>query len=1198
MKKKRGLGFLGKRKLQLSLLKMKVTLLLLVVSALQSMADVYSQTAKYDISLSGGKLENVFKMIEQKGEFTFLYSIEDVDHVSSININVKQAGLKEVLDICLASTKLTYEINGRLVVIRVRDEKPEDKMMIIKGSVKDKKGEPLPGVTIIEKGTSVGVASGINGEFTFTTTKRDSVFLIFSFVGMKTKVILWKGQKELKVVMEEDAQEMDEVVVTGYQTVKKSNMAGSVSTVKAEDLILNGTQSLEQALQGKLPGVVITNQDGLVGTRQKVRVRGTSTLLGSQDPVWVVDGIIQQDPLPFKAEELTLFGKNQDNLDVIRNFVGSAISWLNPSDIKDITVLKDASATAIYGVKAANGVIVITTKKGEKGRLSINYTGNFSVGSKVTYDKLDLMNSKERIDVSKEIFEKGLVGKNSLEPIGFSGLLSQYLQEKISYDEFNAGVKKLEVVNTDWFDLLFENPFSHSHSLSVSGGSDKTTYYASFGMNMNNGTAKGNDSKSYSGSVSLNSMVTDQLQVSARVAGNVTTTNGFNKVDPYSYASTTSRVISAYDDNGELSYYRNRNGYRYNVLNELSNTGNKNTTSTLSANMQVIWEMLKGLKMESTFNYSYTSSYGESFATEYSNYIANIRGYEFGVYSSQDVEYQKSSLPHGGELTIAENRNATWTWKNMLSYVKNWDMHLLTVQVGQESSSSKYDGLAENMFGYIPSRGKAVVNPPAQIIKSMPNENEIIYGKNGLYDSQIYHRITDRKSNNLSFFGIMTYTYDERYVLNASIRTDASNRFGQDKSARYQPIWSVGLRWNLGREHFMESQDFLNEFSIRASYGVQGNASEAASPDLIAYIPSGATGVSSATGEYLLKMKSLPNPHLKWEKTKSYNLGADFVLWKNKISGTFEYWKKKGEDIIVNKEVPYENGVLSMPMNGGTMENSGWELGVSFAPVRTKDFVWSLSLNTSKTYNELTSELESNESWEKARSGSLYKKGYPVSAFWAFDFVGVSSKDGAPEFNLYDFENNPLADKDATQYMKYMGRMDPDFTAGMNTSFRYKTLTLSASFNIQLGGKKFLAPVFNSGMTNDLPSEYQNLPKDLVNRWREAGDEAHTQIPSLPDARRINSVIFPSGSTYTSAMYHFSNVRVAKASFRRCNNISLSYNMPSGLIAKYAKNIGFNFSVSNPFIIVSKDFNGKDPEVATGSQPISQNYTFSINVSF
>lgn len=206
--------------------------------------------------------------------------------------------------------------------------------------------------------------------------------------GEDRKEVVWKGQKDLVVVLEDDSREMEEVVVTGYQTVKKSNMAGSVSTVKGEDLVITGTESLEQMLQGKLPGVVITNQNGMVGTRQKVRVRGTSTLLGSQEPVWVVDGIIQEDPLPFKAEELTLFGHDPDNFDIIRNFVGSAISWLNPSDIKDVTVLKDASSTAIYGVKAAKGVIVITTKKGETGRLSVGYSGNFSIGSKVTYDKL------------------------------------------------------------------------------------------------------------------------------------------------------------------------------------------------------------------------------------------------------------------------------------------------------------------------------------------------------------------------------------------------------------------------------------------------------------------------------------------------------------------------------------------------------------------------------------------------------------------------------------------------------------------------------------------------------------------------------------------------------------------------------------------------------------------------------------------
>lgn len=225
MKKKREFDFLKGRKLQISLLKMKVTVLLLLVCVLQSMAGAYSQTAKYDISMTGGKLENVFKLIEQKGEYTFLYSIEDVDQISSVNVNVKQADLKEVLDICLANTKLTYEINGRLVIIRVKDENPENKMVVIKGVVKDKKGEPLPGVTIVGKGTTVGVATGINGEFSFTTVKQDSVVLLFSFVGMKTKEVKWQGEKMLNVVLEEDTKEVEEVVVTGYQTVKKSNMA-------------------------------------------------------------------------------------------------------------------------------------------------------------------------------------------------------------------------------------------------------------------------------------------------------------------------------------------------------------------------------------------------------------------------------------------------------------------------------------------------------------------------------------------------------------------------------------------------------------------------------------------------------------------------------------------------------------------------------------------------------------------------------------------------------------------------------------------------------------------------------------------------------------------------------------------------------------------------------------------------------------
>ena len=326
------------------------------------------------------------------------------------------------------------------------------------------------------------------------------------------------------------------------------------------------------------------------------------------------------------------------------------------------------------------------------------------------------------------------------------------------------------------------------------------------------------------------------------------------------------------------------------------------------------------------------------------------------------------------------------------------------------------------------------------------------------------------------------------------------------------------------------------------------------------------------------------------------NAGADFVFWKNKINGSFEYYYKKTTDAIINKEVPYENGVLSMPMNGGSLENYGWELSFSFAPVRTKNFIWTMGLNTSKNYNKVTSKLESNKNWTQAVSGNINKQGYPVSGFWAFEFTGLNPQNGTPLYNLPRVDT-PEAKTDATVYMKYMGKLDPDFTSGLNMGFRFRDLTLSTSFYLSVGGKKFLAKMFDGDMTNSTPYEYNNLPKDLVNRWRKPGDEKYTNIPSLPEFKKA-FVDLPSSSGHSYELYNYTDIRVVNASFLRCNNISLSYNLSKGWIKKFAQNMGFSFSVSNPFIIVSKDFKGKDPEVATGSQPLSQTYTFGVNLSF
>lgn len=1152
---------------------------------------------KVTINKKDVPVREILEEIKRQTDFDFVVNAGFIADLGKRTLNVKGVTVDEALLALLRDTKYAYEIvnNHITFVLKSGAEAVGNKveLVTVRGQVLDEFKNPLPGVTISLKGTSIGVASDVEGVFELNVPQKDTIVLVFSFVGMKTKEIAWKGEKVLNVVLVEDVKTMEEVVVTGYQTVKKSNMAGSSSVVSAKDLMFTATNSLEQALQGKIAGMVVRNTNGLVGTRQKVRVRGTSTLLGSQEPVWVVDGIIQEDPLPFKTEDFKLFGQdNMDNFETMRNFVGSAISWLNPSDIKDITVLKDASATAIYGVKAANGVIVITTKRGEAGRVSVTYSGNFSIGSKLTYDKMELMNSKERIDVSREIYEKGYPSISSKIPsVGFSGVMKKYLQDKISYEEFNAEVKKLEVMNTDWFDILYENPFSHSHNVSLSGGGDKSTYYASFGVTQNNGTAKGNDSESYNGRVNVTTVFNEKFHLSASLSGNITKTNAFNEIDPYMYASQTSRAIPCYNEDGSLAFYKAKNEYDYNILYELSQSGNKNRTTNLNLNLFGGWDILTGLKYELTFSYGTSSTHGETWATELSNTIAEERGYEYGAYTPEDSEYKKSPLPQGGKLSMMEARMETWTVRNALSYVGHADKHLYTVLVGQEARKTRNEGYDETIWGYVPSRGKSIVTPPVEIEDEYSSSDR---ASNPLFN-EMGQKITDNTATYVSYYGTLSYTYDERYVFNASIRGDASNKFGQDKSARFQPVWSVGLRWNLGREHFMEGQELVNEMSFRASYGFQGNVCEESGPDLIAGIPSDG-GVWGPTGEYYLTISRLPNPKLKWEKNRSINLGVDFTLLNNHISGTFEYYYKKGKDIVTKRAVPHANGVTSMYMNGGTMKNKGWELTLNFVPLRLNEFVWNLSLNTSKNTNEITSKLEENTTWRNAASGGLSRDGYPVSAFWAFAFDGLSPENGSPLFDFFDADNNPNVKTDATTYMKYMGKLDPDFTAGLSTSFRYKSLVLSASFNLQVGGKKFLAPAFDT--KNDVPGDYTNLPKELVHRWREPGDENLTNIPSLPYSGKSQMQTPNGNSLYPYEIYNYSDERVVDAWFLKCNMISLSYSLPEKWLKGFAQNLSLSFNVTNPFQIVSSDFKGRDPEVATGSQPVGRDYSLNVSVSF
>jgi TonB-linked SusC/RagA family outer membrane protein len=1188
---------------------MRLTALIVFAACITASAGVYSQSVT--LSEKNVPLEKVFKEIKKQTGYVFFYDEDWMKNAQKVSVNVVNSPLEEVLAICFKNQPLTYSIVGTTIVVKkkpatVQEQDNEQTVLAppinVKGTVRNEKGEPVEGVSIVIKGTKRGTTTDVNGNFSLSNVDNDAV-LIFTSVGTESYEVKVGNKTQLLVTLKTKVNEISTVIVsTGYQDVKRINVAGSVSSIKASELYFNGTNTLEQALQGKLPGLVVINNNGLVGTRQKTIVRGVSTLTGTQDPVWVVDGIIQTDPLPFKATTLNSFGAiTPDNFDYVRNFVGNSISWLNPNDIEDITVLKDASATAIYGVRAANGVIVINTKKGKEGPATVTYTNTVNIGEKVTYDKLELMNSKERVAVSKEIFDRGLTSAFTVNNIGYAGALDDYLFGRITYEQFNAKVKYLETVNVNWFDKLFRNAVSVNQSLSLSGGNANTRYYSSFGYTDTKGTAIGNDIKSYTANIGINTRLNKKLTASVRLSASQSETNGFYKVEPYTYASTVNRAIPGYDSAGNQLFYKNRSGYLFNIENELTNSASSNKNFSVNTNFNINYDIIKGLRFSSLFSINQSSVSGYTSATERTEYMAGVaktangvrvRGYDYGTVKATDAAYINAMVPIGGEYNQDDTKNSSWNWRNSLSYSHVFDLkHAMSVMIGQEANSSHYEGFASTNYGYLPERGKAFVALPLTYTASN-TPNPLI---------NLPKTLTDRTTNNVGLYATVNYSYDNRYVLNFSVRSDASNRFGQYTGEKFNPVYAGGVRWNMMYEKWAEQLKWLSTFSLRTSFGYQRNIVATVSPDLIARIPTSpaAQVVDLFTGEPRLLISSLPYGDLRWEKTATVNLGVDFGFIKNRINGSVEYYVKNSKDLITTLPVPVEYGVASMPVNGGNLTNSGLEVSIGFIPVQTKDYTFSIGFNTSKTFNTLKNAGIQNPTWRVANSGNLYVPDYPVSGFWAFDFTGIDAANGLPTFNLA-VANGKDAAKDPTAYMKYMGKLNPDLTAGMNMNFRYKMFSLSTGLYLQLGGKRFLTPSYTvvSQSAVGLPTEYENLSRELLGRWTPTNTTA--LFPGLPTSG-ISNFTLPDGKTTTNVyeMYNYSSARVVDASTLRVNNINLSYTLPQSISNKIkSKAINAGLGISNVFAWVSKDFRGRDAEVATGSQPRTRSYSVRLSVSF
>lgn len=1146
------------------------------------------------LNLKNVSLPEVFITIERNTPYSFVFKSEDAEHIKGLTVQLKDRTVKEVLDYCLQNTGLVYEQENNLIIIRKTQQ--ETKMIQAEGKVMSRNGEPLPGVTVIVQGQSWGTSTDAEGRFRISFAEQKNAVLEFSFIGMRTRKVTYTGKNNIDVILEEDNIHMDEVVVTGYQVVDKKKLTSAITSVKAEDVLIPGVNSIDQMLQGRIPDMIMMTNSGEVGVVPRIRIRGTSTLIGNREPLWVVDGIIVNDPVAIATEEL-------NDPDYI-NRIGNAISGLNPQDIERIDVLKDASATALYGSRAANGVIVITTKKGEIGRMQVRYnvTGTFKLRPRYTDRKINVMNSKERIQFSKELADNHHVFPTGMPQLGYEGLWSQLYRGSINHDQFVSGVQSLEAMNTDWFDILTKDVFSHQHTISISGGTQQIRYYSSIGYNKENDVIRGADNERYTANINLDAYFTQRFTASLSMNGNVSKRRYQQaSIAPVDYAYKTSRAIPAFDeDGGEFYYKKDNESYNFNILNELDNSGVKQDGSGVTLNANLNYKATDWLNIQAILSYQTSATDIENYWNDRTNYIAELRRSEYGVEAPKG-ENTSSSCPFGGELNINHNRNNSYTARLQVDLNKSFGsglQHNIIANLGYEASSSRVNGYTRIDRGYYDDRGKQFAT--SINLDDYPQYKQWMAGN--------MPRISDNLSNMISAYLSVSYSYRDWFTLNANTRIDGSNKFGSRSNEKLLPIWSVSGAYNISDHTGMDSR-WVSNLALRLSYGYQGNMLDGQSPAIILKkLP-----LDAHYNELVSNVEIYPNPDLKWEKTSSFNVGLDFGLFDDALQVNGSYYYKLTKDAFLDKAISSVNGKKTYVINSGEIKNSGFSIDLTTSPISTSDFRWTISTSLSRTFNEMSSQPGAEQyELDDFLSGNALTKGHAVGTFYSYRFLGLNPVDGGPMFdNLQERKEifNTMNKYDVyTTVLTPSGQRDPKIQGGLSTSFRYKSLRLSASFTYSLGSKVRLFRLFEDGVNFNV---LNNVNKDLLARWKYAGDERYTDIPALINgnsvaARYYNSMV-EVGSDILIAdnawdMYNYSDHRVVSGNYLQCQNISLTYDIPS----KYLKKAGLQLlsvtaSATNLFTVCSSKLKGQTP-IQSGFAEIqlSERPTFSLglNVAF
>ena len=1048
--------------------------------------------------------------------------------------------------------------------------------------------------------------------------------VVVSYLGYEAQTIDISGKSNFTIYLSATESKMDAVVVTGYQRIEKRKLTSSIANVKMADIARDGVASVDEMLSGSIAGLTSTPTTGAPGGASKVKIRSTVTLNGNTDPLWVLDG------MPLEGNDIPSDWSSKENVD---NLYNMSIAGLNPADIEDITVLKDAAATAIYGARAANGVI-ITTKKGRRNQATrVNVSASLFVTDRPNLDKLNLMNASQKVDLELALAANGRL--NYLSGMGGVARILDQAGERAALvgggfsalsPETQSAINALRKNGTDWGKEIYQVALNQQYSISISGGGNKASYYFSGGYYNEQGTTVG------TGFERLNLTLKTDYDLLKNLRFGTSVFVGQNKNDSYvsdtdvftnpsRYTRTVNPYLNAYNPDGSYLYdpdmtarQRDSDVLDYNYFEERNNTEYTLKTRSIKTIFDLDYQPVKGLRLYTQFGLQVDNSMTEKMAQENSYFTRK--------YARNSVVDGVRYMPEGGVIQNWNSDMSQYNWKAQIEYSGTFaKKHELDLMAGMEMRGTTNTTIHTKGFGY---DHKTMVTEPMPIPSGDAGERLANSSYFKQYQKSFY------ENRYLSYFFTGSYTYDNRYTIFGSMRYDGTNLFGVDPKYKFNPMWSISGAWSVNHEKFLRDAKWLDNLRLRASYGAQGNIDRSTSPYILGTWTTRNVGGSF---EDAIFVSSPPNQNLRWETTYTWNAALDFAALENRIGFTFEIYGRNSKNLITTRTIPQETGFTSTSSNFGEMSSKGIEFTLNTVNVRTRDFRWETSINIAHNTDRVDKVHIDENSYTPS------KEGYSSSAVFAYKTAGLDEygipmfwKDGQ-KVSLREFTDFRL---DKTDYgffvlydpqvstsqsairnnLSYIGSQNPNITGGFNNRFYYKNFDLSVSCNFVFGQlvkrTPFYSPTQTSPGENNTteigqvwsPENTSGIYPALTGNLKPDGTtwSGWDEWEANPDPYYLyNWILEQYNSISGASLFDNLDIWYKKINYFRVNSIRLGYAFPEKITRKlHMAGLRIHFEARNPFVIASNYDGYFDPETygSIYSQPMARTYSVGLNITF